>query len=213
MGIPILSSGGVPDLALQVAADIVIHMVADMPDVRRAMIDNGLLVGVIAANQVTTDMPEYRNLNDLYPEVDWDQRTRGLAATTSIPLSTGAEENLLCYSTDRYLGESIFLHEFAHTIMDLGLVFVDASFLPTVQGAFDEAMSRGLWRDTYAAANVAEYWAEGVQSYFDTNLQADPPNGIHNFVNTREELLEYDPKLAEIISGVFGSPDWRVSCQ
>ena len=31
-------------------------------------------------------------------------------------MTSGAEENLLCLAEDRYRGESIFLHEFAHTM-------------------------------------------------------------------------------------------------
>ena len=44
----------------------------------------------------------------------------------------------------------------------------------------------------YAATDEHEYWAEGVQSWFDTNREND---AIHNHVDTREELLEYDPAL------------------
>jgi len=48
-----------------------------------------------------------------------------------------------------------------------------------------------------------------VQSWFDANLEADPPNGIHNHVNTREELEAYDPDLAKLIAEVFGHIEWR----
>ena len=118
-------------------------------------------------------------------------------------MTSGAEENLLCLANDRYRGESIFLHEFAHTIADMGLVHPDASFAERLKQAYDQAMAARLWVNTYAAWNPQEYWAEGVQSYFDTNLQADPPNGIHNHVNTRAELLAYDRRLHDLIQSVF----------
>ena len=57
-------------------------------------------------------------------------------------------------------------------------------------------MDGRLWANTYAATNEQEYWAEGVQSYFDTNIEAIPSNGIHNHVNTRAELRNIRPPPA-----------------
>jgi alpha-glucosidase len=211
-GVPIIGSVDVPDLALRKAADIVMQMLAPIPNVRKKMLQNGLRVGVIGINQVTTDMPEYRDLYQQFPGVDWNKRTRGIGGTPFIPLATGAEENLLCHSNDRYRGESILVHEFAHTIKGMGLVFTSPGFQQTLQEAYAKAIASGLWSNTYAGTNVEEYWAEGVQSYFNTNREAVPPNGIHNFVNTREELQKYDPKLFEIIASVFPASDWTVMC-
>ena len=67
-------------------------------------------------------------------------------------------------------------------------------------------MDKGLWKDKYAANNRMEYWAEGVQSWFDTNR---PPDHDHNHVDTREELKEYDPDLAALCAEVFGEDAWR----
>lgn len=44
-----------------------------------------------------------------------------------------------------------------------------------------------------------------MQSWFNANLEANPPNGIHNAVNTRAELVAYDPELARLIQRVFES--------
>ncbi|HEY9622505.1 MAG TPA: hypothetical protein V6C78_19255 [Crinalium sp.] len=212
LGIPILSDGSVSDRAIQQAAYIVVHMLAPLPDVRQKMLELKLRVGVIGANQVTTDMPEYRNLNNQFPGVDWNTRTRGLGGTPSIPLMTGAEENLLCYPNDVYRGESIFVHEFAHTIKSMGLEFTNPRIVTALQAAYDNARATGLWANTYADDNIEEYWAEGVQSYFNTNLEATPPNGIHNSVNTHEELKAYDPTLYKIIATIFPAADWSIRC-
>lgn len=45
-------------------------------------------------NEVTTNIPEHSFLDPAF----WDARARGLGATETAPASTGAEENLLCYS-------------------------------------------------------------------------------------------------------------------
>lgn len=62
-------------------------------------------------------------------------------------------------------------------------------------------MAAGLWEKKYASTNHAEYFAEGVQSWFNNNRQ---PDHDHNHVDTRIELQEYDPGLAAICAEVFG---------
>ncbi len=212
LGLPVLSSASVPDLALAQAAVIVVKMVSARSDVRAKLIEKGVRVGIMGAKEVTTDLPEYRNLYTQFPGTDWNKRTRGVGATSFIPLSSGAEENLLCYSSDPYRGENIFLHEFSHTIKVMGLRFLDPGFDQRVKNAYDAAIAAGLWKNTYAASNVEEYWAEGVQDYFNANLESNPPNGVHNHVNTRAELAAYDPKLHEIIAGIFPGPEWSPGC-
>ncbi len=58
----------------------------------------------------------------------------------------------------------------------------------------------------YTFSNISEYWAEGVQSWFDTNRQND---SSHNHVDTRAELKSYDPALAKLVEEVFGDGPWR----
>jgi hypothetical protein len=62
-------------------------------------------------------------------------------------------------------------------------------------------MKVGLWKGKYASVNHHEYFAEGVQSWFDNNRE---PDHDHNHVNTRVELLDYDPGLAALCREVFG---------
>ena len=67
-------------------------------------------------------------------------------------------------------------------------------------------MQAGLWKGKYAGVNHHEYFAEGVQSWFDNNRENDHD---HNHVNTREELLEYDPGLAAMCREVFGDTELK----
>ena len=62
-------------------------------------------------------------------------------------------------------------------------------------------MKAGLWKGKYASVNHHEYFAEGVQSWFDNDRKNDHD---HNHVNTRALLLEYDPRLAALCREVFG---------
>lgn len=211
-GLPILASAEVSEVAMQAAWTIITQMLSQRPDILQSLSENNTRFGVIGRNQVTTDLPEYRDLNSLFPETDWDTRTRGLGATRFKPLSSAAEENLLCEAEDRYRGESIAVHEFAHTIQNLALEQLDASFRTQIQNLYTAAKNQGLWANTYAISNAEEYWAEAVQSYFDANLEADPGDGIHNFVNTRAELQAYDPNLYALIDEVFQGVSWRYFC-
>ena len=117
-----------------------------------------------------------------------------------------AEENLLGFEGDPYSAECILIHELAHNIHLRGLMNVDPGFDTRLKAAYQSAMESGLWKGKYASVNHHEYFAEGVQSWFDNNRENDHD---HNHVNTREELLEYDPKLAGLCREVFGDLELR----
>jgi peptidyl-prolyl cis-trans isomerase A (cyclophilin A) len=131
-----------------------------------------------------------------------DRRARGLGGR----VCSCAEENLLGYPNDPYSTENILVHEFAHAIAGVGMRAIDPTFNERLQVAFRKARDAGLWKGTYAGSNPAEYWAEGAQNWFDDNRENDAQ---HNAVNTRAELKQYDPALAELCREVFGEGEWR----
>ena len=210
-GLPIVSSEKVPDVALEVARMLVLRMLSKRPDIQKAMVKNNTRVAVMAKSEVTTDIPEHSDLYQVFPGTDWNGRCRGVGATVERPVSSCAEENLLGYRDDPYKGESIFIHEFAHTIYNMGITAVDKDFAPTLKSAYQNALAKGLWENTYSATGMEEYWAEGVQSWFNANLESTPANGIHNQVNTRRELKRYDLGLAKLIAQIFPDERWRYS--
>ncbi len=207
-GLPIVASARTSDRAVRAAAEIVNGMLSSRPDVRKALVRARVRVAVMSPDEKTTDVPEHRTLT---PKEYWDRRARGLGATAARLACSCAEENLLGLAGDRYRGESILVHEFAHTFHTLGLNAVDRSFQKRLDAAYAAALEKGLWEKTYAATNAGEYWAEGVQSWFDANLQADPPDGIHNHVDTRAELEAYDPVLAALVAKAFEDCAWSWS--
>ncbi len=202
-GFPVVGSNKVSDEALLEAAWIVRKMLGPRPDILKAMAENKTRLAVMAFNEYTTDIPEHRKLS---PRVYWDRRARGLGATRSAPAVSCAEENLLGFPGDPYSTENICIHEFAHAIHSMGLSEVDPTFDQRLKQSYKDAIAAGLWKDTYAATNHMEYWAEGVQSWFDDNRQND---ALHNHVDTRTELIKYDAKLARLCKDVFGDGDWR----
>lgn len=198
--LPVVSSQKVSDRALLRARSVVKNMVAKRKSLLKALIDNNVRVVVMATSENTTDIPEH---SDLTPKDYWDKRARGLGATHARPVSSCAEENVLGYSGDPYKGESILIHEFAHTLHEMAIVDIDKDFEEKLKQAYDVAIKGGLWKDTYAATNYKEYWAEGVQSWFNANKAVPAADGVHNQINTRSELMMYDPKLATLISEWF----------
>ncbi|NQU25910.1 MAG: hypothetical protein HQ567_31865 [Candidatus Nealsonbacteria bacterium] len=202
-GFPVLGSAEVSDYALLEAAYLINLMLADRADVRDALIENKVRFVAMAHSEMTTDVPEH---SDMKPPRFWDKRARGLGPSRQRPVVSCGAENLLCYPGDPYHQENILIHEFAHAMHHTGLNSVDKGFDKKLQVAYEKAMKRGLWKDKYAANNRAEYWAEGVQSYFDTNRK---PDHDHNHVDTREELFEYDPELARLVAAEFRNAKWR----
>ncbi len=202
-GLPIVSSEKVPDKALLEARKIVAMMVAKNPRMIDKLVKNKVRVAIMASTEMTTDIPEH---SDLTPKDYWDKRARGVGATHARPATSGAEENLLNQPGDRYQGENIFLHEFAHTLHLMAIVDLDAGFDAKLKKAYANALATGLWKGTYAASDYKEYWAEGVQSWFDANMEAKIPNGIHNEINTHKELQKYDPELYALISEWLPEP-------
>ena len=89
------------------------------------------------------------------------------------PATSCGEENLLCFPGDPYATENILIHEFGHTIHEIGLAQADPTFQKRLDAAFAAAGDHGRWRDTYGRTNAAEYWAEGVQSWFSCNRTHD----------------------------------------
>jgi alpha-glucosidase len=196
-GFSILGSANVSDEALLEARYLIDQLLGDREDVLKAMIKRGCHFMVMAPTEMTTDVPEQRGMkND--PKTDWDKRARGLGGK----LSSCGEENLLNLKGDRYRSENILIHEFNHAIHQYGLREVDPTFDDRLREAYKKAMDKGLWKDTYVATNHSEYWAEGVQAYFDCMR---PQFGA----NTREKLKEYDPDLFALVDEVYKQSKFR----
>lgn len=202
-GLPVVASAKVNPYAVKEAAWLIRQMIEHRQDILQALAKNNVRFAVMAHNELTTEIPEH---SDLQPDYYWDRRARGLGSTPARPAVSCGEENLLNYSGDPYSTENILVHEFAHAIHQMGLKTVDPGFDDRLKTIYDAAVEKGLWKNTYAITNRAEYWAEGTQSWFDTNRANDDQ---HNHVDTRDKLKAYDPALAALLAEVYEDTDWR----
>lgn len=230
-GMPILGSSEVSDAALRAMATIVRAMLTDRDDLAAEIAGmftwdgQGHRFGIMADTEVTTQLPEYADLNVAFPYIDWDARGRGFGATTARPLTSAGEENLLCEPPgtvapwggppfgDPYFGFSVLVHEFAHTIHNFGLgnpdhtltEGIDPSFDRRLRDAYGAARAAGLWAGYYSETDHMEYWAQGVAAYFNVLFDTEP-------ASTRQELRAYDRNLYDLVDEVFGGLMWQPDC-
>lgn len=217
-GIPIIASAKVPDTAVLLARDIVMEMLAYRPDLRAELVHRGARVGVMAIDETTTDMPEQRDWKK--PAIDdprlskcdvrdyaqtigrmtdrqyWDARARGMGGT----FTTAAAENLMAVPGTRYYGENILVHEFSHNIMS-AIETVDPALMGRIQAAYANAKAQNLWPSAYMALNVEEYWAEGTQFWFNSNMAYKTDKLT---IATSDDLKAHDPKLYAVLAKVYG---------
>jgi hypothetical protein len=216
-GIPVIGSPRVPDAALLIARDIVNAMLARRSDLRRDLVRQGTRVGVIASEEGITDLPEHREWKrparddprltlcekknfatiQLVSDRDyWNARARGIGGI----FTTVGAENLLAVPGSRYFGENILVHEFAHAIFS-SIERVDPKLHAAVRRAYEKAQAEGRWERDYAAVSLQEYWAEGTQFWFDTNMLARLDESE---ILSHRDLELYDPALYAALRQVYG---------
>jgi len=57
--------------------------------------------------------------------------------------------------------------------------------------AYEDAKAKGMYKGQYAINTVAEYWAEGTQWWFWSNIEFYDGS---TRIQTPEDLLAYDPR-------------------
>jgi hypothetical protein len=197
-GIPIKAPAVVTDEALYVARDRIATQLKNLPMVTSNLAAAGVEVHIIGRHQVTSDLPEFRNLKGKplpeYHGETIDQRTRGMGGR----LTSVAEENLLKLKNDHYYGRDILAHEFAHAIRQYG---IPLNVVELFNEQYQQSIGKGLWKGAYSASNADEYFAELSMWYFGTHGDlgmADPkpangPNG----------LKQYDPQAYKLFDDFY----------
>lgn len=220
-GIPIVSSGKVADAALLMARDIVNYMLLKRPDVRDVMVGKKSRVLIMSIDEGETDLPERRDwkkpaitdprltpgerarynepggIASMTDQQYWNNRARGMGGN----VTSAAEENLLGIPGTRYYGEHILVHEFSHNIMS-ALRTADPSVVKDVEAAYADAKAKNLYEGQYAINTVAEYWAEGTQWWFWSNIEFYDKTTKAR-VQTPDEFKTYDPALYAIFERVY----------
>jgi len=204
-GLSVVSSAAVSDSALIKTAEVIRMMLAKRPDVKKEMVDKGCYVMILGKHEEVCDLPEYKKICNCPDSIKyWNWRARGFGGDPQGKYTASfGEENVLALPEDRYNGESIMIHEFSHIIHTIGICGVDHTFNKRLQLCMQRAKEKGLWHDTYSITDIYEYFAESVQSFFDCARYAANPNGVHNAINRRVKLKEYDPEMYNLLKEYF----------
>jgi hypothetical protein len=203
-GVPVIASEKPVDEAIRRACLLVLDYASVRADVRDTLLRRKVRFILMAKSEKTVNFPEYAALGDL------DMRARGLGGVTD---AICAEENVLCdRASDRWRGESICVHEYAHTMHSGAWSVTIPDFNTRLEAAYRAALAAGKYANTYAGSKLSEYLAEGVQDWYNTNLESATPNGVHNHVNTRAELEQYDPALYAILKEVLADKPSYKDC-
>ena len=195
-GIPIKAPEPVDDKALIVARDRLKRLLGRLPNARYNLKVAGAELHIIGKNQVTSDLPEFRDLKGkpFDGKLTVDERTRGLGGL----LTSCGEENLLELPTDRYKGRDIFTHEFAHNLQDNGLT---DPVRRKIRDQYHRSLEKGLWKGAYAATNESEFFAELTMWYFGTHGDMGM-TGTKPAIG-REGLKAYDPDSYALLDALY----------
>ena len=197
-GTPIVATNNPAEEAIRRACFVVLDQSSTVPMARQQMRTDHVYFIMMAKTEKTVETPEYKSRGDL------DARARGFGNNPGLC----AEENVMCdRTTDRWRGESICVHEYSHVMHLYVWSKVVPMFSSKVNAAYTNAVrTMGKYPNTYAASNATEYFAEGVQNWYNTNLQSprgEAGDGVHNHINTRAELKTYDPMLYDLLATVL----------
>lgn len=218
-GIPVVSSDKVPNSALLMARDIINYMLVKRIDIRDELIRRKARVSIMAQTEMETDLPERSDwkkptiddkrltpgerenynkpggINSMTDKGYWNARARGMGGI----LTSCAEENILGYPGTRYFGENILVHEFSHNMMG-ALRKVDTTLYKELEAAYQAVMKDGKYKGQYASNTLAEYWAEGTQWWFWSNIEFYDGN---TRIQSPDDLKKYDPVLYDILDRVY----------
>jgi hypothetical protein len=216
------------DAALLKANDTIRKMFAYRHDILKALIADGVKLVVLGRKEKISDLPEYAKIKE---SRDFNPRARRFNYTPEIKLLIVAEENVLGNSDN----DNQVISEFAKALYqvtgkrpvdpnwdsrprniwqqyELRLQRIDVRFDEKLKPLFETAIAKGLWKNSAAARDRAEYWAAGVLAYFNaTGRKA--PKGAAGAVRTREALKSYDPGLYALVNETMAYEgriiDWR----
>jgi dipeptidyl aminopeptidase/acylaminoacyl peptidase len=226
---PVLGSKHVSDQALLWANDTIRKMFAYRHDILNAMIADGVRLVVLGPREKLSDLPELQASKD---KAGFDE-VRYLDYTPDRKLLVVPEENILALPKDPFAGQGLLIRVFANALYqvtglrpvdpdfdrqrgkqqyELHVKRMDIEFDQRLRKIYERAMSDKRWRGTPAAHSRAEYWASGVQAYFDAAGEGHPPNFADRPISSRDALQAYDPDLYALVDETMaykGHVDWR----
>ncbi|HEV3146117.1 MAG TPA: prolyl oligopeptidase family serine peptidase, partial [Gemmataceae bacterium] len=225
----VVGSRSVSDEALLRANDTIRKMFAYRHDILKAMIADGARLIVLGHSEKLSDLPEFKGAK-YSPGFD---EIRYLDYAPERKLMVVPEESVLRRPDDPLAGKNAVVSAMAKGLyLVAGLRPVDPDFakrrnkqqyelrVKRLDVEFDRALgslheaakAKGLWTGMAAARSRVEYWAAGVEAYFDAAGAGQAPNLADRPISTREALKAYDPNLFALVDETMAYKehvDWR----
>jgi hypothetical protein len=217
------------DQALLQANDTVRKMFAYRHDVLKALIaDNARLV-ILGRTERLSELPELLAL----AQKGASDEARYLDYSPTLRLMVVPEENVLRQAGEPFAGKYLVVSVLAKGLYqvcgtrppqpaglkaprqqyELRVRRLDREFAERLSKLHGAARAARLWRGTPADRDPREYWAAGVEAYFDAAGAGFPPQDAERPITTRELLKTYDPGLFALVEETMAYKehvDWRV---
>jgi hypothetical protein len=218
----------VSDDALLHANETIRRMFAYRHDILKALIAGGVRLVVLGPREQLADLPEFR---DASGSLDVAPGSRFLAYRPESRLLVVAQENVLADPAAPGADDNQVIRVFADALYqvaglrqvipdyrgnqqyELRLERMDVRFDEAVMARFAQASKAGKWKGTPASEDKFAYWTAGVLAYFDAAGGTETPADGRSPVRTREQLVEYDPGLFDLVHQTMayqGRVDWRL---
>ena len=195
------------------------------------MIADGARLVVLGRHEKLCDLPEFQDARKkpVFDEV------RYLDYTPSLKLMVVSEENVLRLPKEPFAGKHMVVSVFAKGLYhvtalrpvlvdfdkqrnkqqyELRVKRLDIEFDRSLLNIYDTACKSGLWKGAPAARDRVEYWAAGVEAYFDAAGAGHPPHYADRPITTREALKTHDPALYSLVDETMAYKehvDWRAN--
>lgn len=204
-GIVVKAGKTVQKQIMDIAVDIIDHMLGKIPEVAQKLISLGSDVAVYGITEDAYEVPEHR-----MGYVLATRHVEGFGGEDTNPTSSISASCVIRLRSGRYAtmypNEMILVHEFGHAIHLVGMNSLeDQTLADRVRDAYDHAHKNGLWPKAYAGSNYEEYFATLGTIWFNVMQEGVDGkwDGIRGPVNTREELEAYDPVGYQLMKDIY----------
>ncbi len=161
-------------------------MLSERPDLRDHLIEEGARVGIMAIDEGTTDLPEQRDWKK--PAIDDPRLT---------PCERKNYDRIANMTDQEYWNKRA---------RGMGGTYTTGAAAARIERAYENAMATGLWKGAYSSQNTHEYWAEGTQFWFNSNMAYKIGDIV---IATAAAMRDYDPTLYNVLDQVYRS-DHRI---
>ena len=205
-GIVVKASDNVQyDSLIEAAEQIDLMLGKTETGIAAQMADYGASMALYGPDENAYFIPEHRNAWDpnMY-EVEGYGGSEYNGGVSSI-----AEKNVIRVlegeNQTGYRNENILVHEFGHSVKLLGMdLLEDQSLHDEFISLYNSRKALGMWPNTYAISNEDEFFATMCTIWFSVMEESpDWTDGTRGPINTREDLLKYDPETYAFFEKIF----------